>query len=224
MGNISELAYKKLRTFEIIDSKTVQELVFADFKANEISKPKIKKINILDFKPNAYPESQIIPDILNGQYMWTAIVKKSKNILLWCPFSHEYYQVYNTNVKLVNDLILGFENDWLFGFIPIFAKIKRIYKIGVFSHIINTDELHKALNCEISVSLCKSVEAFRCFEISRMSMRAIYDKAYVSLRLYSGLRGNSLSAEETYEKTYEKLTIENHLEEVDYTSLPELYR
>lgn len=223
MGNVSEQAYKKLRSMEVIDSKAVQELVFADFKPDEISKPKIKRISIRDFTPYAYP-NKMIPDALNGHYMWTATVKKSKNILLWLPFSHVYYEVYNTNVKLLKNPIFDFENDWLFGFIPMFAKTRRIYCIGKFSHIDNTDKLHKALNCEASVSLYKMVDAYRCFKISRTSMRAVYDKAYVSLRLYSVMTGNRLSDEENYEMLYDKMTVENYISDVDYNNLPELYR
>lgn len=223
MGNVSDQAYKKLRTLEVIDSKAIQELIFADFKPNEISKPEFRRISIQDFTPLAYPK-QMVPEALNGHYMWTATVKKSKNILLWHPFSHEYYEVYNENVKLLKNPIFDFENDWLFGFIPIFAKVRRIYSIGKFSHIVNTDELHKELNCEASVSLYKMVDAYRCFEISRTSMRAVYDKAYVSLRLYSVMTGNRLSDEENYEMLYDKMTVENHISDVDYDNLPELYR
>ena len=160
MKKLSSEAYKTLRTMEVIDSQTVKELVFQDyFNPNEISKPKIKKICIRDFESEKYPNGEVLPSGFDGQYFWTARVKKSNRVLIWKPFACEYYEVYNTNVKLLNRPMLEFDSDSLLDFILGIQKVKRHYHIGDFMHIENTNKLRELTGCKENVSLRKSVNA-----------------------------------------------------------------
>ena len=79
------------------------------------------------------------------------------------------------------------------------------------------------MNCGVTVSLLKHIIASRCFKLRKTSMKALYDRAYVSMSLCSDMTGHHLSNVESYTETYDKMTIKDHINDVDYTNLPELY-